>query len=377
MNVTPLIALRHELHRHPELAGDERETAHRIETFLHQLKGWKITRNVGGYGILAEYCTDNPGTHTVFRAELDALPIQERSGVPHASQHKGVAHLCGHDGHSVILCGLAAYLSRNNPASGRITLLFQPAEETGQGAAAMLKDKALADFKPDRIIALHNMPGEALGSVLLRNGTMLVASTGAQIYFQGRSAHAAEPEKGSPAWPAMQILIQEALSWPSTKVSLPEQVKITLAGCNTGGPFYGTAAGDGTVWLTLRAYETHTLNTLKQLLAEKADSLARVFDLSVNVTFADEFDATVNESKLTNEFIALMKSTGIPAKELANPYSYSEDFGRFSSKAPSLFFGLGAGEAQKPLHSHEYDFPDQLIERGMEIFKLIVSKYHQ
>jgi len=377
MDSNSLIDFRRKLHSYPELSGQESTTAATVASFFRRLDGWHLSEKIGGFGLLATLDTGKSGSHTVFRAELDALPIQERTGVSHASKNDGIGHHCGHDGHATILCGLAHVLIKKKPSSGKITLLFQPAEEIGEGAQAMLDDLDKTGFKPDRIIALHNIPGEQLGAILIRSGLMLVASCGAEIHFEGESSHAAEPENGKSSWMAMRALTDEALAWSSTVVPLKEQAKVTLVGCNIGGARYGTSPGDGTVWLTMRSYHTPTLQKLKDILEVRAKALAAMYSLTVNITFIDEFDATVNDEVLVAELREVAATADCEVIDLAEPYSYSEDFGRFSSVAPTLFFGLGAGENHPPLHASKYDFPDELLQKGINIFKLLVDKYHQ
>ena len=182
-----LIALRHALHRQPELSGHEADTARLIATHLQATNPDRLVTNLGGHGVAALYDSGQPGPTVMLRAELDALPISEASGVPHASERPGFGHLCGHDGHMAILMGRAG----TRPARGRLVLLFQPAEETGAGARAVLDDPAFAALRPDYAFALHNMPGLPLGAVAVAPGPVSCASVGWRIAVAGREAHAA------------------------------------------------------------------------------------------------------------------------------------------------------------------------------------------
>ncbi|MDX2378268.1 MAG: amidohydrolase, partial [Acidimicrobiia bacterium] len=192
----PLIEFRHELHAHPELAHAEFETARRVSDVVTSLRPDHILSGVAGTGVVATFDSGLPGRTILFRSELDALPIEERGMDGHGSTRPGVSHKCGHDGHTTILVGLAQRLASTRPASGRVHLLFQPAEETGTGAAAVLADPAFGDIRPDFAVAIHNMPGFPLHSVVVKPGSITAAVRSLVIRFAGRTAHAAEPDKG-------------------------------------------------------------------------------------------------------------------------------------------------------------------------------------
>lgn len=376
-----ILHLRHTLHEHPERSGSEQETMRRIAAFLMELPGWKVLTDLGGFGVWAYLDGGRPGSHTALRAELDALPITENTGLPYASRHPGTGHHCGHDGHMATLCGVAQQLTSDpsfNARSfrGRISLLFQPAEETGEGAATMIKALREVDFQADRILAMHNIPGQPLGTVLVRSGTMLVASSGAEITFMGVPSHAAEPEKGVHPWPAVRALTDEVLGWGSTLVPLDQQAKITLVGSQLGGPHFGTSPAEAQVWFTLRAYDTALLDDMKVRLLNRASDLGHIYGLQSNVHFTEEFEATVNDPSLVEDVRATAAEQGVPVSLLHHPYSYSEDFGRFAALAPTLFFGMGAGEHHPALHSDQYDYPDALLPRSIILFLRLLKRYH-
>ena len=194
-----LTALRHALHRRPEVSGDEAETADRIADELTNLGADRIWRGLGGHGVAAEFTGASDGPTVLLRCELDGLPIREISDLPYRSEVEGKGHLCGHDGHMVSILGVAMHLARR-PACGRVILLFQPAEETGAGAQAVIDDPRWAEIKPDYAFAYHNLPGRPLGEIGLRAGPGNCASRGMQILLEGKSSHAAAPQDGlSPA----------------------------------------------------------------------------------------------------------------------------------------------------------------------------------
>ncbi|MEQ9415323.1 MAG: amidohydrolase, partial [Cyclobacteriaceae bacterium] len=190
-----LLHLRHELHQHPELSGKEAQTAQRIKSFItthHAPTQW--IENIGGHGLLAVYELMRPGPTMVIRCELDALPIEEANTFDHRSFVKGVAHKCGHDGHMAIVTGLIFRIKEQNFTSGKIVLLFQPAEETGMGGSAVMNDPRFKALHPDYIFALHNIPGEPLHSIITIPSGFSAEVHSFALYLKGKEAHAAEPE---------------------------------------------------------------------------------------------------------------------------------------------------------------------------------------
>jgi len=194
-----LKAFRRDLHAHPEISGEEKKTGKRVLTVLNELKPDELLTEVGGTGILATFGTDEKGPQVMVRCELDALPIQEINTFDHKSTSKGVSHKCGHDGHMAILTGLAEKLAKDRPLTGRVHLLYQPAEENGAGAAAVLKDPRMKDRHFDLVLALHNLPGYPLGHAVVRKGAFTASVNSMVIALKGRTSHAAEP--GRSPWP--------------------------------------------------------------------------------------------------------------------------------------------------------------------------------
>ncbi|MCH8496539.1 MAG: M20/M25/M40 family metallo-hydrolase, partial [Balneolales bacterium] len=225
-------------------------------------------------------------------------------------------------------------------------------------------------------VALHGIPDEAAGTVLVRKGTMLVASTGMHIRVSGRTSHAAEPESGNSPWSFLKRMADEALMMPSVGMKLHNRSKVTLVGLKTGGPHFGTSPGKGDLWLTIRAYTTETLEEMVQSLTDKAVKVAKSEDLQVEVTLHEHFEATMNDEEMVDIFVQICKDAGIETKSLEHPFSYSEDFGRFTSVALSLFLGLGVGKDLPALHASNYDFPDDLIPAGINLYDIIIRHYH-
>jgi amidohydrolase len=195
-DIVELTEWRRRLHRFPELSRHESETARMVGAALVSAGPDRIITSLGGHGVAAVYEGREPGPTVLFRAELDGLPIEEVSDLPHRSEVSGKGHLCGHDGHMAILTALGRGLGRRRPQRGRVVLLFQPAEEDGSGAAAVIADPKFRDITPDVAFALHNLPGVSLGKVALAEGPVNCASCGIRIVLGGKTAHASMPEFG-------------------------------------------------------------------------------------------------------------------------------------------------------------------------------------
>ncbi len=366
--------LRHELHKNPELSNREADTALRLKFFLSSHKPDELIQGVGGEGLLAVYRGAEPGPDVLFRADMDALPIVEKNKLPYKSSKNGVAHMCGHDGHMAILSGLAVYLSMHRPKRGRALLLYQPAEETGEGAYRALKDIQKRGFKPEFAFALHNMPRYPKGSLLLNRGTFAAASKGMAIKLHGKSSHAAEPEKGlSPALAVARII--EGLIHISKSASrFEEYVLLTIVYAKLGEVTFGTTPGYAEVGATLRAFKNSDMERLTTLSEELITRLAKEQNLTVEISYTDDFPATVNHSEAILYLERSASKYGVPSVVLEQPNRWSEDFAHYSLACKAAIFGLGSGTEHADLHSPSYDFPDEIIEPGVNLFKGIAEE---
>ncbi len=241
--------LRHELHRHPELSGSESETAARICRFFEPLQPDVIIRELGGHGVAFAFSGAEPGPTVLLRCELDAVPIREMNRVAHCSAVDGRSHACGHDGHMAILASVGESLAVVRPPRGRVVLLFQPAEENGGGARAVIGDAQFSEIRPDFVFALHNLPGFPVGQVVVRYGTMCCASRGMVVSLEGTPAHAAQPETGNSPARAM-CRIMKLIDELPTRLSVGDEVAFaTVVGASLGADdAFGTAPGEGGCW---------------------------------------------------------------------------------------------------------------------------------
>jgi amidohydrolase len=271
-----------------------------------------------------------------------------------------------------ILMALAEVVVQNLPNKGSVTFLFQPAEETGEGAIAVVEDVQFAQFNPDYCFALHNLPGHPLGDVLIRKGGFNCASRGMIINLEGRTAHAAYPETGiSPAL----VLADLMQSLPALAASLQsdELIMLTLIHCSMGEEAFGTAAGAGKLLVTLRSETNQGMQLLIDKVTQQVELLAIRDKLSVNIEWQDIFNASVNDTKCAQHVADAATHCGNKVIWLDEPLRWSEDFGALSQSAKGAMFAFGAGTDSPQIHNPDYDFPDELINQGRDIFFKIYS----
>ena len=363
---------RRQLHQQPEVSGKETNTAALVQHWLEAYKPDKIIQNIGGAGFCAIFDSRVAGPTLLFRAELDALPIAEKSTLAYASQTLGVSHTCGHDGHMAILLALAAKIHSQPPIRGRVILLFQPAEEIGAGAALVLADARFTDLQPDMVFALHNLPGYDLGEILLRDGVFAAASVGLLIELKGKTSHAGYPEQGiNPSLALSQLL--------KTLPQLPEQLGdafglLTIVGCELGERNFGISAGDASLACTLRAFEQQPFEKLQQAALALVEQTAAEHHLDCSISWHEGFAAVQNDSSCNQRVSTSAEKLQFTVKHTAAPFRWSEDFGLFTQKYPGSLFGIGAGKNCAALHHPDYDFPDALIASGSQLFFEIIRE---
>lgn len=369
------IKIRHHLHRIAELSGREAKTSEYVKAQLTILSPDIIIEKLAGYGLAAVFNSGKKGPVVCFRAELDALPIRETNTFEYRSISKSVSHKCGHDGHMAILLGFGEWVKNHlNKLTGKIILLFQPAEETAQGALAVLADKRFTDLKPDYMFSLHNLPEFPLGSVIIRENVFASASRGIKIKLIGKTSHAGHPENGLNPLTAMMSILEVLNSLPNTFTGLDESVLITIIHVCLGEEAFGTSPGEGEIMATFRSNDDEVLDKLAKETKRRVIAIARSFGLKEKLTWVEKFAATVNDKEaygIVKEAIAKMK---IEIVQPLSPFPWSEDFSFFSQKYKSTFFGLGSGETHPQLHNPDYDFPDALIETGIKLFSNITKE---
>lgn len=366
-DVIELTAWRRKLHAMPEVSGEEVATAAEVQAFLADTRPDRIVTGLGGAGVAVVYDSGRPGPTVLFRAELDALPIEEVGTPDHRSKIPGKGHMCGHDGHMTMLAALGRQFCREKPKRGRVILMFQPAEETGAGAAAVIADEKFKDLLPDYSFSLHNMPGLPLGRVWLKQGIVNCASRGLKIVLTGRTAHASMPETGISPVPAVAALMPALTALSEGSIETGDMVLATVTHATVGEPAFGIAPGHAEVWVTLRTMTDGQMEALTTRAETLVREIAAAGSLEYAMDYHDVFGQCENDAQATEMLRAAMETEGIP-HDAGETMRGSEDFGRFATVSKSAMFFLGAGENMPNLHNPNYDFPDDLIPIGTKIF---------
>lgn len=366
-----LISFRRHLHQHPKASGEERQTRDAIKKWLNQRTQFNLME-VGKNGLLLKGPDAPSGKKILVRVDIDALPITEKNEhLEYRSQNDGEAHLCGHDGHTAIGCGLALLLEKSTN-SVAADIIFQPAEETGRGAQTVLDDPGFNVSDYNYSVALHNLPGYKKNSVVLRHDFFTAAVDSLIFKFTGSTSHAAEPEFGKNPSQAIAHLILEC-------PNIVEEFKkrgftvITPIYTRIGKKAYGTSPGYGESHFTLRAGKNKLLDDISETVKGAANKQAEKFNLKLAVESTESFRAVKNSSLVVDTIEKTAKEKQLEVVFRDKPFSWGEDFGRFTEKIPGAMFGLGSGEKHPVLHSENYDFPDELIQTGAELFYSIIN----
>ncbi len=367
-DIVDLVAWRRKLHTMPELSGEEAQTALEVAATLGALKPDRVLTGLGGHGVAAIFEGREAGPTVLLRAELDGLPIEELSDAPHRSQIAGKGHLCGHDGHMATLTAVARGLSRRRPARGRVVLLFQPAEENGAGAAAVIADTQFPEIAPDYAFSMHNMPGLKFGAVALAEGPVNCASRGMRCILAGKTAHASMPETGVSPMAAVARLMPALTALGRGLPMDTDFSLVTVTHARMGVPAFGVAPGEAEIWVTLRTLTDDGMVALQSAAETLVECVAAEAKLALSVHYDDVFAHCENAPEAVAILGRALDAEGLVHDRGPLPMRGSEDFGRFGKTAPAAMFFLGAGETHANLHNPDYDFPDDLIAIGARVF---------
>tara|TARA_R110002126_G_scaffold99599_1_gene230784 strand:+ start:753 stop:1889 length:1137 start_codon:yes stop_codon:yes gene_type:complete len=368
-----LIALRKEIHRFPELSGKEYETAQRIVNFLTPFEPDQIITELGTTGVAAVYDFGKIETTIMIRCELDALPIQEINSFEYRATVDSVSHKCGHDGHMVIVAGLASWLQNASIENARIVLLFQPAEETGEGAPGILADSKFEEIIPDYIFALHNLPGFPMHQIVTTASEFTSTVQSVSISLHGKESHAAEPENGINPALAIAELINSFEDIVINDVNSDDFTLITPVYSSMGGKDYGVSPADGELHLTVRTWTPEQMNSLMERIETIALQTAKKHKLNHELFWFGYFAATKNHAFCNSVIQESATEKGTDCVFQKHPFKFGEDFGVFTQRYPGAMFGLGSGTDTPALHNPDYDFPDEIIETGILMFTEIIT----
>jgi amidohydrolase len=367
-NLERVITLRHELHRHPELSCREVWTKQHLIEFLKENTALEVVDK--GRWFYAVYRAGAGKPNIAFRADFDALPIDETIDLPYGSQFSGVSHKCGHDGHSASLAGLALEVDRKG-AYKNIYFVFQHAEETGEGGvecAPLMVEAGIPE-----VFSYHNVPGLPEHVIGVKDGVVCCASTGMIISMKGIPCHASQPEDGrNPAFAIAELVgrIPEFTD-PAGYKGL---VMCTVICIDVGEEAFGVSAGEGRLLLTIRGEYDDEMDALKQKLEDKAKEEAEKYGLEYEVSYRDSFFATVSHKVSTDKVRRAAKELGLFLFEGDRPSRGSEDFGAFTRRTQGAFFSVGCGLDRPGIHTGEYDFNDAIISTVVDMYMTIAKE---
>ena len=371
-SIKKLTELRHEFHQYPELGFQETKTKTKIAKFL-RANGLEVIEGVGVIGVLRS----GSGSKTIgLRADMDAIPIQETSKHAYSSKYPGVMHACGHDGHTTMLLGAAEELANSLDFDGTVIFIFQPNEENGLGAKAMLNEGILSSFQISEIFALHNLPGTETGRIITRKGLICSSESLFEISLKGQGGHASMPHVGRDTISVGSEIIQSLQNIISKKLapgsgSVLSVTEFTSDGARNVLPGISLIKGD------VRSRNKEDRLEIKRLMSTLVEGISDAHEITGEVSFETEFVETINSSDQTETVIAVAEELGLSLDRNCEPMSFSEDFAHFSNVVPGCFFLLGNGQTgcvSSPLHSSSYDFNDELLPLGVKIWSRIVRK---
>ncbi len=367
---THLREMRHDLHRHPELGFCETRTKEVVAAYLTDL-GLEVEIGAGVLGILR--C--GTGNRAIaLRADMDALPIHESNTFDYVSETPGTMHACGHDGHTTMLLGAAKLLAQSRDFDGTVVFLFQPNEEHGLGAQAMLSEGVFERFPVDEVYGIHNLPGAPLGQISTREGIICSSESLFEFEIIGQGGHASMPQVGVDAILVGADLVQSLQTIVARKLAPSAGAVVSVTEFITDGqrnvlPGRATLKGD------TRSRSPQDRDTIRALMQQMADGIAATHGVTINFSFKTEFIETINAPAPTQ---AVVRAAQISVDEVIpdrQPMSFSEDFAHFSAQVPGCFLLLGNGTDGangQPLHSSDYDFNDALLTIGARFWGTLV-----
>lgn len=371
------VSIRQDLHRHPELAFNEHRTS---QIVAERLTGWgyAVDRGLGGTGVVGKLVKGNGKRNLGLRADMDALPIHETSGKTYASEHAGLMHACGHDGHTTMLLAAAEYLAKHGQFSGTLNLIFQPAEEGGGGAVRMMDDGLFNKFPCDAVFAMHNMPGFKSGQLVFRDGATMASSDYVSITLSGIGGHGAMPHLTADPIVAASSIVMALQTVVSRNID-PMQAAVVTVGAIHAGVANNVIPQTAQLELSVRALDRGVRARLEQRIKALVQAQAESYGVKAEVNWKPGYAVLVNTAAET-EFarkvgVELMGESGIIRNGPA--LTGSEDFAFMLEKLPGsyLFIGNGAGEGSCMVHNPSYDFDDSNIPIGASYWACLAETY--
>ena len=373
--IRDMTAWRRDLHAHPEFGFEEKRTSAFVAEKLREFGLDEVAEGVGGTGVVGTLRRGTGNRAIALRADMDALRITERGDRPYRSTVPGTMHACGHDGHTAALLGAARLLAEEGGFDGTVRFIFQPAEEWGRGALAMLDDGLVSRFPFDEIYGLHNAPGLAVGKFETRVGPIMSAEDNFEIVLRGQGGHAARPHQFNEVLVAACAVVTNLQTIVSRRVSPGDIAVVSVTELLTDGtrnalPGVARILGDA------RSFRPEVSAQIERQMRTIAAGTAEAYNLTAEVTYTREFVPVINDAALTEEAFAAARAVfGVEnVLAAAEPMTGSEDFARFLDHVPGCFVFTGNGEASAPLHNPDYDFNDAGLSCAADFHAAIVRR---
>ncbi|HTC10361.1 MAG TPA: M20 aminoacylase family protein [Acetobacteraceae bacterium] len=356
-----LTAWRRHLHTHPELTLQETETSAFVQAKLTEL-GVNFTPGIGGHGVVATISRGQSNRSVGLRADMDALPITETTGLPYASTNAGVMHACGHDGHTVSLLGAAALLSQDQSWTGTVHLVFQPAEEGGGGAKAMIADGLFERFPMERIFGYHNWPGLEAGTIAVHDGPVMAAGNRVVFTVQGHSGHAALPHLTRDPMVASAHLVLALQTIVSRNIDPLDCAVITI-GVIEAGRAANQIPGEAVLRGTMRTLRNAVRDQVEAAIHRVAAGVAQTFGMEIDVQIPRGNPVTLNTPVERDLAAEVVTQAGLPLRRDMAPAMTGEDFAWYLEQRPGAFVWIGNGPAEggRELHNSNYNYNDAIL----------------
>lgn len=364
-----MTAWRRDLHRHPEFGFEERRTAAFVATRLREI-GLDVAEGIGGTGVVGTLKRGTSNRAIALRADMDALRITEATGAPWASATPGLMHACGHDGHTPMLLGAAELLASDSGFDGTVRFVFQPGEEWGMGALAMLEDGIAERFPFDEVYGLHNTPGMPVGHVDTRPGALMAAEDVFTITLTGQGGHASAPQAVREVMVSACALVLELQTIVARRLDPAQTAVVSVTELETDGtrnalPGSARIAGD------CRTFDPAVSRRIEAEMRAIAAGVAQAHGIEADLKYAREFVPLINDADLAQAALDAAAGVSAQASVRTAPITASEDFARFLDHAPGAFLFIGNGEASAPLHNPAYDFNDDALIHGAQVYAAI------
>ena len=356
---------RRDLHQHPELLFDTHRTSDLVATRLKEFGCDQVVGGIGKTGVVGviEGRKQSSGKVIGLRADMDALPITETTGVPHASVHEGKMHACGHDGHTSMLLGAAKYLAETRNFDGTVAVIFQPAEEGGGGGRVMVEDGLMDRFGIQEVYGMHNMPGLPLGQFAIRPGPFFAAADSFEIRVDGMGGHAARPHASIDTTVAACHMVLALQTIASRNIDPLQPVVVSVTAFKTNVDTHNVIPGTVELKGTIRTMDDAVRCHAKQRVADIAKSVASTFGATATVEIEDGYPVMVNASTETEFALAAAKRVTDKVSADAPKIMGAEDFSFMLNERPGAYILVGNGDTA-PVHNPDYDFNDEAIPFG-------------